>query len=118
MPVDPVLMSLRTKVKKEDAFKKLEKRSPDMAALPNTAPILHPRPTKHAPTAVARTERKTPRVVFEAPNKGCPSAHVTPQSRGGENRLPKIFTSKGVPFASISRNSNCLIKRSRTIMLS
>jgi len=100
-------------------FKKLEKRSPDMAALPTNAPILHPRPTKHAPTAVARTERNTPRMVFDVPNKGCPSAHFTPHSRGRENRLPKIFfASKGVPFASISRNTKCLINRSRTIMLS
>ena len=98
-------------------FKKLEKRSPDMAALPINAPILHLRPTRDAPTAVARTERKTPRIVFDAPNQGCPSTNLTPQSRGRENLLPKIlFTSKGVPFASISRNTKCLINRSRTVI--
>src|SRR6266436_9980424 len=43
---------------------------------------------------------KTPRVVFDAPNKGCPSAHLTPQSGGRENGLPKIFIrEQGVPFA-------------------
>jgi len=100
-------------------FKKLEKRSPVMAAPPISAPILHLRPTKRAPTAVTRTERKIPRIVFDAPNKGCPSGHLAPLSRGRENRLPKIFfATKGVPFASISRNSNCVITQSRTIMLS
>ena len=34
-------------------FKKLEKRSPDMAALPISAPVLHPRPTQHAPIKMA-----------------------------------------------------------------
>jgi len=91
-------------------FKKLEKRSPNMAAPPISAPILNPRPTKHAPTAVTRTERKIPRMVLDGPNKGCPSGHLAPLSRGRENRLPKIFfASKGVPFAIISKNSNCVI---------
>ena len=98
-------------------FKKLEKRSPDIAALPISAPILHPRPTKHAPTAVTRTERKIPRMVFDAPNKGSPSGHLAPLSRGRENRLPKtFFASKGVPFASVSRNSNRMITQSRSMV--
>jgi hypothetical protein len=88
-------------------FKKLEKRSPDMDAPPTSAPILHPRPTKRPAIAVIRKERKIPRMVFDAPKTGCPSGHLAPLSRGCENRLPKIlFASKGVPFASISRNSN------------
>jgi uncharacterized protein len=45
--------------------------------------------------------------ISQGANKGCPSAHLRPQSRGRENRLPKIlFASKGVPFASISRNTS------------
>jgi hypothetical protein len=98
-------------------FKKLEKRSPDIAALPISAPVLHPRPTRHAPTAVIRTERKIPRIVFDAPNKGSPSWHLAPLSRGRENRLPKtFFASKGVPFANVSRNSDRVITQSRSIM--
>ena len=98
-------------------FKKLEKRSPDIAALPISAPVLHPSPTRHAPTAVARIERKIPRMVFDAPNKGSPSCHLAPLSRGRENRLPKtFFASKGVPFASVSRNSNRMITQSRSIV--
>ena len=50
-------------------FKKLEKRSPDIAAPPISAPILYPSPTNRAPIAVTSTERSTPRTVFDAPNK-------------------------------------------------
>jgi len=78
-----------------------------MAAPPTSAPILHPRPTKCPPIAVTRTERRIPRMVFDAPNTGCPSGQLAPLSSGRENRSPKIlFATKGVPFASISRNSN------------
>jgi hypothetical protein len=97
-------------------FKKLEKRSPDMAPLAMSAPVLDPSPTRHAPIAVARTERKIPRMVFDAPNKGSPSRHLAPLSRGRENRLPMaFFASKGVPFASVSRNSNRMMTQSRSI---
>jgi hypothetical protein len=52
-------------------------------------------------------------MVFDAPNKGCPSRHLAPLSRGRENRLPKIFfATTGVPFATIIRNSSRVITQS------
>ena len=52
-------------------------------------------------------------MVFDAPNKGSPSLHLAPLSRGRENRSPKIFfATTGVPFASIIRNSSRVITQS------
>jgi len=52
-------------------------------------------------------------MVFDAPNKGAPSLHLAPLSRGRENRSPKIFfATTGVPFASIIRNSSRVITQS------
>jgi hypothetical protein len=95
-------------------FKKLEKRSPAIAALPINAPVLHPRPVKSAPITVANIERIMPRMVFDAPNKGCPSRHLAPPSRGRENRLPKtFFATTGIALASTTSNSSRVITQSR-----
>ena len=95
-------------------FKKLEKRSPAIAALPINAPVLHPRPVKSAPITVANIERIMPRMVFDAPNKGCPSRHLTLPSRGRENRLPKTFFAiTGIALASTTSNSSRVITQSR-----
>ena len=94
-------------------FKKLEKRSPAIAVLPTIAPVLHPRPDKYAPITVAKTERRIPRIVFDAPNKGCPSRHMTSPSRGRENRLPKtFFATTGIALASTTSNSSRVITQS------
>jgi hypothetical protein len=107
----PIALLLAVSLRRR--FKKLEKRSPAIAALPTSAPILNPRPTKYALTMVSRTERRIPRMVFDAPNKGSPSLHLAPLSRGRENRSPKIFfATTGVPFASIIRNSSRVITQS------
>src|SRR5258708_20313421 len=88
-------------------FRKLEKRSPAMATPPTTAPTFHSHPARDAPTAVTRTEYRTPRMVFEEPNSGLPSTNLTPPSIGYDKRLPKtLLMTTGVPLASVNRTSS------------
>ena len=55
-------------------------------------------------------------MVFDAPNKGCPSLHLAPLSRGCENRSPKIFFAiTGIPLASITSNSSRVITQRRIL---
>ena len=63
-------------------FRKLEKRSPAIAALPTTAPIFHSNPTIGAHADVTKIDNTTPRIVFYGPSKCRPSKYLTPQSRG------------------------------------
>jgi hypothetical protein len=64
------------------------KRRPARRPLPRFC--IQDRPSPHR-LRLPEPRGKTPRVVFDAPTKGCPSAHRTPQSRGRENGLAKIF---------------------------
>jgi hypothetical protein len=63
-------------------LQKLEKRSPAIAKLPTRSPVVQPRPMSGAPAVVATTASTTPRIVFERPNTGRPSANVRLPSSG------------------------------------
>ena len=63
-------------------FRKLEKRSPAIAALPTTAPIFHSNPTIGAHADVTRIDSTTPRIVFDGPSRCRPSRYLIPKSSG------------------------------------
>ena len=89
-------------------FRKLEKRSPAIAALPITKPICQSKPRIGAARDVASIANKAPRMVFDLPNIGCPSNNLTPPSIGWLKRWPKsLLTITGVPFATSRRSRSC-----------
>jgi hypothetical protein len=67
-------------------FTKLEKRSPAMAKVEIRVPTSHPRPISAAQMDVANTDTKTPRMVFDGPNMGCPSTKSAPPLSGRPRR--------------------------------
>ena len=95
-------------VKRSLRLTKLEKRSPAMAKTAIRLPICHPRPINSAQIDVPNKDATTPRIVFEGPNKGCPSIKVAPPSSGRPNVPPRTFLARtAVPLATISRISSC-----------
>ena len=95
-------------VKRSLRLTKLEKRSPATAKTAIRLPICHPRPISAAQMDVPNKDATTPRIVFEGPNRGCPSTKVAPPSSGRPNVPPRAFLARtAVPLATISRISSC-----------
>ncbi len=87
---------------------RLEKRSPSMDIAAMVAPVLQSRCNRTAAPDVQRTDRMTPRKVFEAPKRGSLSGRIKPQSSGKRKRSWSSFVAKiGVPLATPRSASSC-----------
>jgi hypothetical protein len=90
---------------------KLEKASPASDASPSRAPVVQEIPSSGASAAVARVPVRTPLMVLLCPNRGRPSANLSPPSRGYAHlSRSNHLASTGEPLAA-SNSSKSLMAR-------
>ena len=65
-----------------DASRKLEKRSPAIAALPTTTPIFHSKPTNGAHADVTKIDETNAAHRFRSAEQTLPVKNLTPKSMG------------------------------------